>query len=94
MSFFLASAGFFFKFFNAFCKVFCSPTLPMHSRPHCTRIEKCIHFARVKGGGQNFDVRVGNAFITRGKKRSRKFESRLGGCVHYASAFIVRVNTV
>uniref|UniRef100_A0A6B0UAB4 Uncharacterized protein n=1 Tax=Ixodes ricinus TaxID=34613 RepID=A0A6B0UAB4_IXORI len=87
MFFFLASPGYFF-IFNAFCKVFCLPTLPMHSRPHCTRIEKCIHFARVGGGGQNFDVRVGGAFITRGKKKVEILRADLGG------AFIMRVRSL
>uniref|UniRef100_A0A6B0UEA5 Uncharacterized protein n=1 Tax=Ixodes ricinus TaxID=34613 RepID=A0A6B0UEA5_IXORI len=46
----------FFYFFNAFHKAFCSLTLHMHSQPRCTRIKKCVHFARVEGRGQNFKV--------------------------------------
>uniref|UniRef100_A0A6B0UA21 Putative secreted protein n=1 Tax=Ixodes ricinus TaxID=34613 RepID=A0A6B0UA21_IXORI len=85
--FFFASAEF-CLFFNAFCKVFCLFTLPMHSRPHCTRIEKCIHFARVGGGCQTFYVGVGGAFITRGKKKVEILRADLGG------AFITRVRSL
>uniref|UniRef100_A0A6B0US62 Uncharacterized protein n=1 Tax=Ixodes ricinus TaxID=34613 RepID=A0A6B0US62_IXORI len=42
--FFLASVFVCCFFFPAFRKLFCLPTLPMLSRPRCTRVEKCVHF--------------------------------------------------